>query len=61
MSIRFGPFDPLALIMNIINSLMKKGIISLEEAMIIVRSSLPPEMNDKEKDELLNSIFIKNV
>jgi len=56
MGIRFGPFDPLQLTLNILNTLMQKGLVSLDEARQIIRGSLPPEMLDAEKDAIINSM-----
>jgi hypothetical protein len=56
MGIRFGPFDPLQLTFEIMNTLMQKGLISYDEARQIIRKSLPPEMPDAEKEALLNSM-----
>lgn len=57
MGIRFGPFDPLQLTFNVMNTLMKKGVISYDEARIIIRGSLPTEMPESEKEALLNSMI----
>jgi len=56
MGIRFGPFDPLQLTFNVMNALMRKGVISYDDARNIIRSSLPPEMPETEKEALLNSM-----
>lgn len=56
MGIRLGPFDPIQLTFNIMNSLMKKGIISYDDARAIIRNSLPPEMPETEKNTLLDSM-----
>jgi hypothetical protein len=57
MGIRFGPFDPLQLTFNVMNTLMKKGLISYDEARSIIENSLPPEMPRTEKDALLDSMI----
>lgn len=59
MGIRFGPYDPLQLIFNIMDTLMKKGLISYDEAKNIISTSLPPEMSNEEKNKLLDSLIIK--
>jgi len=59
MGIRLGPFDPLQLTFNILNSLMRKGLITYEEARNIIKESLDPEMSDTEKEELLNTLIKK--
>ena len=57
MGIRLGHFDPLQLTFNIMNTLMKKGVISFEEAREIIKNSLPPEMSETEKDKILDSMI----
>ncbi len=57
MGIRFGNFDPLQLIFNIMNTLMKKGQISYEEAREIIKGALPPEMPEEEKNRILDSMI----
>ena len=59
MAIRFGPFDPLQLIFEIMNNLMKKGFLSYEEALEIIEKSLPPEMPEEEKKALLKTLVKK--
>lgn len=59
MGIRFGPYDPLQLIFSIMNTLMNRGLISYDEARNIIRSSLPPEMPEDEKNKLLDSLVVK--
>jgi len=56
MPVRIGPFDPLQLIFQVMNTLMRKGLISYEEARQIIRDALPPEMPEQEKEALLNSM-----
>ena len=56
MGIRFGPFDPMQLIFQVMNTLMKKGLISYDDARDIIRQSLPPEMPEAEKEALINSM-----
>ncbi len=59
MGILLGPFDPLQLIFNTLNSLMKKGVLSYDEARSILKESLDPSMNDEKKEEVLNSLIKK--
>jgi hypothetical protein len=59
MGIRLGPFDPLQLIFAVMNSLMKKGVISYDEAREVIKSSLPPEMSEEEKEKLLDGMIKK--
>ena len=57
MGILLGPFDPLQLIFNILNALMKKGIISYEDARNILKESLDPQMPVEEKEKILDSLI----
>ncbi len=57
MSILLGPFDPLQLIFNILNTLMKKGLITYDEARSILKESLNPKMSEEEKEKILNSLI----
>jgi len=59
MGIRLGPFDPIQLIFNIMNTLMKKGLISYEEARNVLKESLDPAMPEQEKEKLLDSLIKK--
>ncbi len=59
MGILLGPFDPLQLIFNTLNSLMKKGVLSYDEARSILKESLDPSMNDEKNEEVLNSLIKK--
>lgn len=59
MGLRIGPFDPIQLIFNVLNALMKKGLISYEEARGILKESLDPQMPEVEKEKLLNSLIKK--
>ena len=57
MGILLGPFDPLQLIFNTLNTLLSKGLISYDEARSILEKSLNPNMSDKEKNKLLDSLI----
>lgn len=59
MGILLGPFDPLQLIFNTINTLMKKGILSYSEAREILKMSLDPSMTEEEKESVLSSLIKK--
>jgi len=59
MGIRFGPFDSLQLIFEVMNALMRKGLISYEESREIIRKSLPPEMTEEQKEKVLNNLIKK--
>lgn len=56
MPVLIGPFDPIALTLNVLNTLMKKGLISFEEAREIIRASLDPSMPDAEKEKVVSSM-----
>lgn len=57
MGIRLGPIDPLQLIFSVMNSLMKKGLISYAEAREIIKESLDPKLSVEEKDRILDSLI----
>lgn len=59
MGVRLGPFDPIQLIFNVMNTLMQKGLISYDDARSIIEGSLPPDMPSQEKEELLDSLVKK--
>lgn len=61
MGVRIGPFDPLQLLFETLNILMKKNYISYEEAREIMRKSLPQEMSNEDKDKLLDSLIKRNI
>ena len=57
MPILLGPFDPIKLIFNVINSLMSKGLLSNVDARKILKDSLDPNMPDVEKEKFIDSLF----
>jgi hypothetical protein len=57
---RIGIFDPMRLVFGIMSVLMRKNIISYDEAVTIIRDSLPPEMPENEKVEIINSMVIRH-
>lgn len=59
MGIRFGNWDPLALTFGMLDKLLRKNHITVEEAKEILTSALPPEMSTQEKTEIINSMIIK--
>lgn len=59
MGILLGPFDPLQLIFNTLNALMKKGLLSYSEARTIIKQSLDPKMSEEQKEEILNTLISK--
>jgi len=59
MGVLLGPFDPLQLIFNILNILLKKSLINYDEARIILKESLDPQMLEKDKEKILDSLIKK--
>jgi hypothetical protein len=59
MGIRFGPIDPLQLVFNVMNSLMKKGLITYEEAREILKGSLDSNLSEEEKEKIIDSLIIR--
>jgi hypothetical protein len=57
MGVLLGPFDPLQLIFNILNVLLKKGLITYDEARSILMESLNPQMPTEEKEKVLDSLI----
>ncbi len=57
MPILLGPFDPIKLIFNIINSLISRGLLSIDDTRKILRDSLDPNMSDIEKEKFIDSLF----
>ncbi|MFA6183981.1 MAG: hypothetical protein WC682_02660 [Parcubacteria group bacterium] len=57
MPMLLGPFDPLKLIFNILNSLMAKGLLSFEDSKDILKKALDPNMPEAEKDKFIESLF----
>lgn len=56
MGIRFGPIEPLQLIFEIINGLVIKGVISVEEGEHMIKKSLDPSLSEEEKEKILDSL-----
>jgi len=59
MPVLLGPFDPLKLILNTLNHLMQKGLISVDEAKGILLESMDPNMSDKEKNKIVDGMVEK--
>lgn len=57
MGILLGPFDPLQLIFNVLNALMKRGLLTYDDARGILKDSMNPNMPEEEKEKLLNSLI----
>ena len=56
MGILLGPFDPLQLILNTLNQLLRKNLISVDEARNILYSSMDPKLPENEKQKILDDI-----
>ena len=54
-----GSFDPISLVFNLMNTLMKKKILSYSEAREVIMNSMPPNMPHEEKKKILNSLLKK--
>ena len=57
MGVLLGPFDPIKLILNILNQMLQKGIVSVDEARKILYDSLDPKMSEDQKQQVLNDII----
>lgn len=57
MGIRLGPIDPLQLIFNVMNTLMKNGHLSYDEAREIIRASLDSKLSEEEQNKILDSLI----
>lgn len=57
MPILFGPFDPIKLILSILNELLANGIINYDKARKILKNSIDPNMPDEDKEKFLDSII----
>ena len=56
MGILLGPFDPLQLILNTLDKLLRKGLITVDEARDILYRSMDPNLPETEKQKILNDI-----
>ncbi|MCU7492774.1 MAG: hypothetical protein HF312_17500 [Ignavibacteria bacterium] len=56
MGILLGPFDPLQLILNTLDKLLRKNLITVQEAKDILYRSLDPSMAESEKQKVLDDI-----
>jgi len=56
MGVLIGPFDPLQLVFNTLNLLLRKGLVSYDEARGILKNSLDPTLPEDKKEEILNSL-----
>ena len=57
--VRIGPFDPLQLIFNLMDQLLRENKITPEQAKTILRNALPPdsEMSPEEKEKIVSSMI----
>ena len=59
MGIRIGPLDPIQLIFEIMNSLLRKGIITEKEGKEMIKSALDPELSEEKKEKFIDSLIMK--
>lgn len=57
MSILIGPFNPLNLTLHTLNTLLKKDVITYEEAREILKNSLDSELKEDEKNRIVDSML----
>ena len=57
MAVFVSNFNILKMQFAVINHLLKKGVISPKEAKEILKESLNPELTEKEKEKILDSLF----
>ena len=60
MGITVGPIDLLKLSFETVNLMLVKGIITYDEARLIIKKSLDPKLSDEQKEKIVDSIVIKN-
>jgi len=56
MAVFLGPFDPLRLIINLMNLLMSKGILNSSETRQVLFNSMKPDMPEEEKNRILDNM-----
>lgn len=59
MGIQIGPWDPLKLTFEIMNNLMKKGVIQYEDAVEILMKSLPESMSIEDKKAIVSKMVVR--
>ncbi|MBA7603442.1 hypothetical protein ES703_10552 [subsurface metagenome] len=57
--VRIGPIDPIDLIFETLNKLMRKGVFNEKDAREVLKVSLDPSLSEKKKDEIIDSLFKK--
>ena len=57
MAVFVGPFDPLQLVFNLMNSLLKRGILTYDDARQILLDSLNPGLKEEEKEKIVNDLL----
>ena len=55
--VRIGHIDPIGLTFSILNELMKKKILTLNEVRSILEQSLDSSLSKKEKTNIIDSLF----
>ena len=60
MGILLGPFDPLNLVFNTLNHLMRKNVLTTDEVRRILKDSMDSSMPDAEKEKILDSMVRRN-
>jgi len=55
MGVTIGPFDPIKLNIEVLNALLKKGLISMQEADEILKNSMP-SLDEEEKQKIIDSL-----
>lgn len=55
-----GPFDPLQLVFQTLNTLLKNNLITYDQAREILMNSLNPALSEKEKNEIIDSMLKRN-
>lgn len=59
MGIQIGPWDPLKLTFNIMDNLMRRNIISYDDAVEILTKSLPEDYSQEQKQEIIGKMITK--
>lgn len=57
MPVLLGPFDPLQLVFNLMNTLLRRGVITQDEARAVIHDSLNPSLTEEQKTEIIDSML----
>ncbi len=57
MGVLLGPFDPIKLILNILNQMLQKNLINVDEARQVLYDSLDPNLSEDDKQKVLNDLI----